>query len=67
MDAIEQVLQVGGAILILAAYVGGQMERIDPLSWPYLILNLVGSSLLAVLAALGEEWGSFYSKACGPR
>lgn len=57
MEWAEQLLQVGGAILILVAYIGGQMRRLDPLSWPYLALNFLGSALLAFLAAIGQDWG----------
>ena len=53
----EQLLQIVGAVLILFAYVGGLLGRLDPSSWWYLALNLAGSSLLAVLALLGSDWG----------
>jgi hypothetical protein len=55
--AVEQVIQVVGALLILAAFVAAQMGRLDTSSLAYLWLNLVGSAVLAVLAALGPEWG----------
>ncbi|HEU4736022.1 MAG TPA: hypothetical protein VFS48_03220 [Solirubrobacterales bacterium] len=54
---MDQVIQVVGAALILAAYVAAQMERLDPQSRLYLSLNLVGSVILAVLAASGSQWG----------
>jgi hypothetical protein len=54
---MEQIFQVGGALLILAAYVAGQMRRLDADSWPYLVFNLVGSSILAVVALLDADWG----------
>jgi hypothetical protein len=56
-DAIEQLLQIAGAVLILAAYVAGLLGRLNPWSWTYLGLNLGGSSLLAVLAFLGGDCG----------
>jgi hypothetical protein len=54
---MDQVIQVVGAALILVAYVAAQVERLDPKSRPYLVLNLVGSIILAVLAAEGSQWG----------
>jgi hypothetical protein len=46
-----------GALLILAAFVGGQTGRFDPHNLTYLWLNLVGAAILAVVAYLGENWG----------
>lgn len=54
---MDQVLQIVGAILILAAFVLAQMHRLDHQSYPYLVLNLVGSAILAVLAAWERQWG----------
>jgi hypothetical protein len=54
---VDQVIQVIGAALILTAYVAAQVERLDPHSRLYLGLNLIGSIVLAVLAAGGEQWG----------
>jgi hypothetical protein len=54
---VDQVLQIVGAILILAAFVLAQMHRLDHQSYPYLVLNLVGSAILAVLAAWERQWG----------
>ncbi len=52
-----QLLQIIGALCILAAYTLSQFRRLDPRSYLYLLLNLVGSTMLAVLAALGRQWG----------
>lgn len=54
---MDQVIQVIGAALILTAYVAAQVERLDPHSRLYLSLNLIGSIVLAVLAAIGAQWG----------
>ena len=54
---MDQAIQIVGAALILIAYVAAQMERLDPQSRLYLTLNLVGSIILAVLAASGSQWG----------
>jgi hypothetical protein len=54
---VDQVLQIVGAILILAAFMLAQMHRLDHQSYAYLGLNLVGSAILAVLAAWERQWG----------
>ena len=57
MIGMDQVLQLLGAVLILAAFVLAQLRRLDPQSYPYLLLNLVGSAILAALAFLEQQWG----------
>jgi hypothetical protein len=54
---MDQFLQVAGALLILAAYAAAQLGRLDQRSRAYLLLNLVGSAILAVLAAIDHQWG----------
>jgi hypothetical protein len=54
---MDQAIQVAGAILILIAYAAGLTGRWSTDSLPYLILNLVGSVILAVLAATSSNWG----------
>ncbi len=57
MSDPSQIVQVLGALLILAAFAGVQLRRLRPDTWTYLWLNLVGSAVLAVLALLGRDWG----------
>ena len=52
-----QILQIVGALLILAAYTAAQAGRLDQRSYGYLLLNLLGSTILAVLAAVEQQWG----------
>ena len=52
-----QVLQVVGAVLILAGYAAAQFRLLDQQSYPYLLLNLLGSAILAVLAYEEAQWG----------
>jgi hypothetical protein len=48
---VDQVVQIVGALLILAAFTAVQLERMRPDSRLYLTLNLVGSAILAVIAS----------------
>ncbi len=54
---MDQVVQIVGALLILAAFGAVQFERMRPDSRVYLALNLVGSAILAVLAWVESQWG----------
>ena len=54
---MEQVLQLVGALLILAAFIGAQANRLAASSTAYLVLNLIGSVILAVVAALDVDLG----------
>jgi membrane-bound ClpP family serine protease len=54
---VLELLQIVGAVLILVAFIGLQVKRLAPTSYLYLILNAVGSALLALLAAIGSQWG----------
>lgn len=54
---MEQLVQIVGALLILAAYAGAQTGRLDQRSLTYLWLNLFGAIVLAVLAAVESQFG----------
>ena len=54
---VNQVLQVVGALLVLAGFSLAQFGILGQRSYTYLWLNLVGSAILAVLAALTVQWG----------
>lgn len=54
---MDQLIQIVGALLILAAFAAVQFERMRPDSRLYLALNLVGSVILAVLAYVEHQWG----------
>ena len=55
--AVVIVLELGGAVSILAAFTLGQLRLLDQHSLVYLMLNLVGSAVLAVIAFAEERWG----------
>jgi hypothetical protein len=54
-----QAVQIGGALAILAAFVLAQFDVLDQRSRRYLLLNLVGSAVLAVDACVERQWGFF--------
>jgi hypothetical protein len=54
---MDQLLQLCGAILILGAYILMQLHKLTPESVRYLVPNVVGSGILAVLAYVEQQWG----------
>jgi hypothetical protein len=52
-----QLVQVAGSLLILAAFAASQAGRLPITSRRYLVLNFVGSAILAILAAIDVQWG----------
>jgi hypothetical protein len=54
---MAQLVQILGSLLVLAAFVANQRGVLTTTSRPYLLLNLAGSAILGVLAALGHQWG----------
>ncbi len=54
---MEQVVQVLGSLLILVPFALLQLGRLRTTAVAYLLPNLVGSTVLAVDAAIGRQWG----------
>ena len=54
---MDQVIQVVGALLILAGFAAAQFGRLQVDSLAYLALNLAGSLILAYLAWAERQWG----------
>ncbi len=52
-----ELIQIIGAILILVPFVASQRGVMSAGSLTYLWLNLLGATTLAVLAAIGNDWG----------
>jgi hypothetical protein len=54
---MDQVVQIVGALLILTAFAAAQLGRMRVDSRVYLVLNLLGSAILAFLALDQRQWG----------
>ena len=54
---MAQVIQIVGALIILAAFAGTQLGELETDSRLYLLLNLVGSVVLAILAVVEGQIG----------
>ncbi len=54
---MDQVVQIVGALLILAGFTAAQLGKLSVESRPYLVLNLLGSVILAYLAIVEQQWG----------
>jgi hypothetical protein len=54
---VAQIIQIVGAVLILAGFIFNQTSRLDAGSYAYLLLNLTGAAILAVLAFQDRRWG----------
>jgi hypothetical protein len=54
---IAEIVQLIGAVPILAAFVAAQVGALDMRSKLYLGLNVVGSAVLAVIAFVEAQWG----------
>jgi hypothetical protein len=57
---IEQVAQIGGALLVLAGFALAQFGTLEQTSYAYLVPNATGSSAMAVTALLNADWGFLF-------
>jgi hypothetical protein len=55
-----QIVQLAGALLVLAGFLAAQADLVDQRSYRYLLANGAGSAALAVTAAVGGEWGFLF-------
>jgi membrane-bound ClpP family serine protease len=61
---MDQIVQVLGSLLILTAFTAAQRGWLSTESRAYLVLNLVGAGVLAVLAALAHQFGFLLLEFC---
>ena len=54
---MDELFQISGALMVLAAFVAAQLDLMSPHAVVYLFLNFIGSSILATVALLGNDWG----------
>ena len=54
---MDQIAQIAGAVLILVAFTAAQRGTMSPHSRSYLWLNLAGSLVLTVVAAIDFDLG----------
>jgi hypothetical protein len=54
---MDQVVQLIGAVLILAAFTATQAGKLSPHALSYLVLNFAGAAILTVVALVGSNWG----------
>ena len=51
------IVQVVGALLILAGFLAAQLRLLDERSFAYLVPNVLGSAALGVTAVISGNWG----------
>ncbi len=56
MHAID-VVEIVGALTILVAFAAAQAGKLEQRTFTYQLLNLVGSGVLATIAAVELSWG----------
>lgn len=54
---VGQLIQLAGSILLLTPFVLAQMGRLTTGTVTYALMNAVGSTILAINAAFGQQWG----------
>ena len=54
---LMQVISIVGAIVVLLAYAGNQLDRLGTHSYPYLLMNLFGAAVLTLSAIQTRQAG----------
>lgn len=54
---VGEIVQIIGALMVLGAFALAQFRVLSQQSSLYLLLNIAGSGILAVLAVLARQWG----------
>lgn len=61
---MTELLQIAGALLVLAPFAALQLNRLSSGSTLYLWPNLLGASLLAAIALVEAQWGFLLLEGC---
>jgi hypothetical protein len=56
-DVVIQATSLVGSFLILAAFIAVQLRRMRSTDLAYVVLNLIGSAILAGVAVVEQQWG----------
>ena len=54
---VIDILEIAGAVTILIAFAAAQAGKLRQRTVAYQLLNLLGSGVLAVIAAVESSWG----------
>jgi hypothetical protein len=54
---VVDVIEIVGALTVLVAFAAAQAGRLEQKTLSYQLLNLIGSAVLAVIAAVESAWG----------
>ena len=54
---LMQVISIAGALVVLAAYAGNQLDRLPNHSYAYLLMNLAGGTALTAAAIATGQVG----------
>lgn len=52
-----QIIAALGSLAVLSAYAASQVRWLRPSSLVYILLNVAGSGILAVVAIVERQWG----------
>ena len=52
-----QIISLVGSLFILGAFIAAQLGRMKTSDLSYVLLNVIGSAILAVIAAIERQWG----------
>ena len=52
-----QVFSLFGALLILLPFAGAQLGRLTVESLAYQVMNLIGATVLTIVAVIGRQYG----------